>query len=151
MKLPLLIAGLLLGLPQFVLADAPLVAPMIGAGEASSHYDQLMTVTGVVAQVTLRPAIVFINLDKPYPDYPFVAIIHSQDTNQFPEVRGLKGRTVAITGKVVNYHDHPEIVLAKPGQIKVFAARLPAAPAPAAPPAAPKASAGTNDLTSGVM
>jgi len=153
MKLSLLVAGLLLALTRLALADTLLPPAKIAAWEASSHYDQLMTVTGVVAQVSQRPAIVFINLDKPYPDSPFVAIIHSQDTNQFTNVRALKGRSVAITGKILNYHDHPEIVLTKPGQIIVFSARLPAAKPPAAPapPASPKPPSGTNDLTTGVL
>ena len=156
MKLPLLVTGLLLGLARSAFADAPLPSSKIAAWEAASHYNQIMTVTGVVAQVSIRPAIVFINLDKPYPDSPFAAIIHSQDTNQFSNLRGLKGRSVAITGKVVNYHDRPEIVLEKAGQLEVFGAQLPAvkapaSPAPSAPPAVPKPPAATNDLTTGVM
>ena len=144
MKLPLLVTGLLLGLARSAFADAPLPSAKIAAWEAASHYNQIMTVTGVVAQVSIRPAIVFINLDKPYPDSPFAAIIHSQDTNQFSNVRGLKGRSVAITGKVVNYHDRPEIVLEKVSQIFVLGGW-------AAPTNAPAALKGTNDLTKGVM
>ena len=152
MKLSLLVAGLMLGTARFALADASFPPSKIGAWEASSHYDQLMTVTGIVAQVSLRPAIVFINLDKPYPDSPFVAIIHSRDTNQFAEVRALKGRSVAITGKIINYHGRPEIVLETPGQIKVSGAQLPSgALAPPAPPTTPKPPARTNNLTTGVL
>jgi len=142
------------------LADDPSLPVKISARAAAAHYDQTMTVTGIVVQVSIRPAIVFINLDQPYPDSPFVAIIHSQDTNQFSNVRALKGRSVEITGKVVNYHDHPEIVLAKPSQITVYGG-WPATPAPTtipAPalvphpdPAAPKPAGGTNNLTTGVM
>ena len=39
----------------------------IGTGEAASHYDQEMIVTGKVAQVTIRPTVTFLNLDKPIP------------------------------------------------------------------------------------
>jgi len=152
MKMTLLLGGLLLGLAR----DASSQPLKIGAGEAASHYDKLMTVTGVVAQVSLRPTIVFINLDKPYPDSPFVAIIHSQNTNQFSDLRGLKGHLVAITGKVINYHDRPEIVLERSTQLVVSGHELPpqnppTAPAQPASPTAPNEPRGTNDLTTGVM
>jgi hypothetical protein len=123
----------------------------IGAAEAAQHYDQMLTVTGRVAQVTLRPTIVFINLDRPFPDSPFAAIIHSKDTNQFSDLKLLKDRPVEITGKVINYHDRPEIVLEKASQLFVITNLPSAAPAPAPAPAAPAAPKGTNDLTNGVM
>ena len=156
MKSYMMMAGLAFGLSGGALADATNPPVGIGAAEAASHYDQLMTITGVVAQVSLRPTIVFINLDKPYPDSPFVAIIHAQDTNQFSDLHRLKGRSVAITGRVVNYHDHPEIVLTNSSQIVVSGGGMPASTPPPspphpAPPPARKAPNSTNDLTTGIM
>jgi DNA/RNA endonuclease YhcR with UshA esterase domain len=155
MKLIFLMAGLAVGLYRLALADATNLVVKISAREAAAHYDQLMTVTGIVVQVSLRPSIVFINLDQPYPDSPFVAIIHSKDTNQFNDLRGLKGRSVEITGKVQNYRDRPEIVLEKSGQIIVSGGWLAPSNSPTAvprpaPPASKKPD-GTNDLTTGVM
>ncbi len=155
MKLLVLMTGLLAGLVPCALGDATNIPVKISALAAADHYDQIMTVTGVVAQVSVRPSIVFINLDQPYPDSPFVAIIHSSATNQFTDLRRLKGRSVEITGKVLNYRDHPEIVLEKSTQLRVAGGSLPATPPPpAAPhpaPPAPPAAKGTNDLTTGVM
>ena len=96
----------------------------IGAKAASEHYDQLLTVTGTVAQVSIRPAIVFINLDQPYPDSPFAAIIHPEATNQFGNLKALKGKAVAITGKITNYHDRPEIILDHSNQLVVVTGPL---------------------------
>ena len=39
----------------------------IGTGEADKHYDQEMIVTGRVVQVTIRPKVIFLNLDRPLP------------------------------------------------------------------------------------
>ena len=152
MKLLVLVAGLLAGPALCARADATNIPVKIGALAAADHYNQLMTVTGVVAQVSIRPSIIFINLDQPYPDSPFAAVIHSAATNQFGDLRALKGRAVEITGKVVNYRDHPEILLEKSAQLLVSGGRLTAtnSPAPTAHPA-PSAPKGTNDLTSGVM
>ena len=92
----------------------------IGTKAASEHYDQLLTVTGKVAQVTIRPAIVFINLDQPYPDSPFAAVIHPGATNLFGNLSALKGKSVEITGKIKNYHDHPEIIMDHTNQLLIL-------------------------------
>ena len=91
----------------------------IGTADADKHYDQEMTVTGKVAQVTFRPGIVFINLDKPFPDSPFTAIIPSKYTNDFGDVQALTGKAVEIQGKVKKYHDKPEIALESVIQLRV--------------------------------
>jgi hypothetical protein len=121
MKMKWLMIWLLASCTRLALAaDTNNAVPVkIDAALAAQHYDQLMTVTGMVAQVTLRPKLVFINLDQPYPDSPFVAIIFSSATNQFADLKSLKGRAVEITGTVKDYHDKPEIILDKPGQLSV--------------------------------
>ena len=48
--------------------DTNAAAPLkIGTADAASYYDQTMIVTGKVAQVTIRPAVTFLNLDKSFP------------------------------------------------------------------------------------
>jgi DNA/RNA endonuclease YhcR with UshA esterase domain len=110
------------------------VAPAkIGTADAIKHYDEEMIVTGTVAQVTVRPAIVFLNLDKPFPDSPFTAVIHPEYTNDFGDLSRLKGRSVEIQGKVTKYHDKPEITLESTNQLKVVGAAA-STNAPAAKP-----------------
>ncbi|HTY88156.1 MAG TPA: hypothetical protein VMB80_11875 [Candidatus Acidoferrum sp.] len=94
----------------------------IGAAEAGKYYDQHMVVTGKVAQVTLRPTIVFINLDQPFPNSPFAAVIHSENTNQFGDLKALQGKAVEIEGTIKKYHDKPEIELDGADQLKVLGA-----------------------------
>ena len=145
---------LLLAANTLVLADTTNSPIKIGATEAAAHYVQTLTVTGLVAQVTLRPSIIFIILDQPYPDSPFAAVIHSKDTNQFGNLKQLKGKAVELTGKVVKFHDRPEMLLEKPGQIFVlggWATNAPAAATPSGGQTAPSQPAGTNDLTKGIL
>lgn len=92
----------------------------IGARDADRFYDQTMTVTGKVAQVTIRPKVVFLNLDKAFPNTPFTGVIFSANTNGFKDVTKLKGKSVEITGKIKNYQDKPEIVLTNASQLKVI-------------------------------
>ena len=96
----------------------------IGAADADKHYGEEMIVTGKIAQVTVRPAIVFLNFDKPFPDPPFTAVIQPEYTNQFGDVSILKGKLVEVRGKVKNYHDKPEIALESTNQLSVVEASV---------------------------
>lgn len=58
-------------------------AKKVGASEADKHYDEYLTVTGKVAQVTIREKVVFLNLYETYPNSPFTGVIFTANTNQF--------------------------------------------------------------------
>ena len=132
--------------------NAP-AAVKIGALEATNYYDQTVIVTGKVAQVTIRPTITYINLDKPYPDSPFAVVIFHGKSSFFGNANALKGKSIEVKGKIKNYHDKPEMSLDSTNQLTVLgvtnlslfltprgtsAASAPANPSPTnAPPVAP--------------
>lgn len=91
----------------------------IGTLEATNFYGKEMIVTGKVAQVSLRPGIVFLNMDKPYPASPFTLVIFPAATNQFGNIRSLKGVSVEVAGKITNFHGKPEMVLEKSNQLTI--------------------------------
>jgi DNA/RNA endonuclease YhcR with UshA esterase domain len=91
----------------------------ISAEEADKHYDENLTVTGKVAQVTIRSKVVFLNLDQAFPNSPFTGVIFSANTNQFGDLKKLNGKDVEITGKVKKYNDRPEIVLNGTNQLRI--------------------------------
>jgi DNA/RNA endonuclease YhcR with UshA esterase domain len=104
--------------------DAKPEAPKkIGTAEAIKHYDEELAVTGKVAQVTVRPTIVYLNLDKAFPDSPFTAVIFARSTNGFGDLSKLKGKDVEVNGKIAKYHDKPQIVLESTNQLKVIEAK----------------------------
>jgi DNA/RNA endonuclease YhcR with UshA esterase domain len=90
----------------------------IGTGEADKHYGQEIIVTGRVAQVTIRPKVIFLNLDRPHPDSPFTVVIFPG--TYLADAKALNGKAVEIQGKIKNYNDKPEIVLDNPGQLTVL-------------------------------
>ncbi|MGA2280354.1 MAG: hypothetical protein ABSG80_08640 [Verrucomicrobiota bacterium] len=92
----------------------------IGTGEADKHYGQEMIVTGKVAQVTIRPKVIFLNLDRPYPDSPFTVVIFPG--TYLADMKTLDGKAVEIEGKIKNFHDKPEIVLDSTNQLTVLGA-----------------------------
>jgi hypothetical protein len=103
-------------------ADPITAASKIGSLDASKFYGREMIVTGTVAQVSIRPGIVFLNMDKPYPKSPFTLVIFPAATNQFGNLKALKGASVEAKGKIINYHNRPEIILGKASQLTVTAA-----------------------------
>lgn len=97
------------------------VPQKISAEDATKHYQETMTVTGKVAQVSIREKLVYINLDKKHPDSPFTCVIFSRATNQFGNIKALEGKSIEVTGKIDDFHDKPQIVLNTTNQLKVLA------------------------------
>lgn len=116
--------AVLIGLGTHVFAGPTDGSPpmKIGALDVTNFYGREMIVTGRVSQVSIRPKIVFLNLDKPYPNSPFALVIFSAATNQFGNLKGLKGESIEARGKIINYHNRPEMVLEKANQLKVTSA-----------------------------
>jgi len=119
MKFYLAVASAVIVFGAAVSADPNAAPAKIGTLDAKKYYGQQMIVTGTVAQVSIRPTVVFLNMDKPYPKSPFTLVIFPANTNKFGDLKALKGATVEAMGKIVDYHDRPEIVLAKTNQLTV--------------------------------
>ena len=102
-------------------ADTNAAAPLkIGTADATSHYDQELIVTGKVAQVTIRPTVTFLNLDKPFPNSPFTVVIFHGHSSFYGDANALKGKSIEIKGKIKSYQDKPEIALDNANQLTVF-------------------------------
>lgn len=126
------IVMLALNLPADPTADptADTVPAKIGTDEAKNFEGRVMIVTGTVAQVSIHSKVVLLNIDKPYPDSPFTLVIFPAATNQFGNLKSLKGASVEATGVITNYHDKAEMVLKKAGQLKVMGNAPAKAPGP---------------------
>jgi len=102
----------------------------IGAAQAKTYIGKQVTVTGLVAQVSFRPSIIFLNFEKPYPDNPFTAIIRSSHTNEFEKLPPLKGKPVSVRGQLKDYNGKPEMELTSKSQLKLLSGTNPPAGAP---------------------
>jgi DNA/RNA endonuclease YhcR with UshA esterase domain len=100
--------------------DTNAVAPTIGSAQATNWIGKQVVVTGVVAQVSSRPGLTFLNFDKRYPNSPFTAIIRARYTNEFENVSALQGKSVSVTGRMKDYNGKPEIELTSKSQLKVL-------------------------------
>jgi len=91
----------------------------ISATGAKEHIGAQAVVKGTIVEVNVGERIVRLNFDQPYPEMSFTAVIFPANTNQFPEVEKLKGKTAEISGKITAYRERPQIVLTSSNQVKV--------------------------------
>jgi DNA/RNA endonuclease YhcR with UshA esterase domain len=142
----LILALVAAGLELSATETNSLVPLKISATDATNYYDQEMIVTGKVAQVTIRPTVTFLNLDKSYPNSPLAIVIIHGKSSYFGDANALKGKQIEISGKIIKYKDKPEIALDTTNQLTVLditnsvtkvkrkSKKIPAIPVPVNPP-----------------
>lgn len=101
----------------------------IPAAEAAAHEGERGTVCGEVASTRYADRSngepTFLNLDRPYPNQVFTALIWGDDRPRFeePPERHFRGRRICVTGKIGSYRGVPQIVVRRPDQIEIVTAR----------------------------
>ena len=107
------------------LAHIAAAADQIFPLEAANHVEEQSTVCGVVVSakyaISTRGSPTFLNLDKPYPNHIFTALIWGVDRPKFtfpPE--NLEGNCICVSGLINLYKDKPQIIVADPAQIVAF-------------------------------
>ncbi len=106
-------------LPENTNVVAQVATNKIGTADASKYYDQTMIVTGRVVQVSVRPNITILSLDKSSFDAPLTAVVFAENAGAFKNLESLTNQDVEITGSITEYRNRPEIILETPDQIKV--------------------------------
>jgi DNA/RNA endonuclease YhcR with UshA esterase domain len=97
-------------------------AAPISPEDAARHIGETATVCGTVASAKFasssRSQPTFLDLDKPYPNAPFTAVIFGDDRAKFgtPET-SLRGKRICVTGQIRDYRGKPEIILNDPSQL----------------------------------
>lgn len=91
----------------------------IGANEAGQYCEKVVTVTGIVANVTIRPTAVWLKIYNLPTQAPVTLEIFPYATNQFGDISALNGKSVEVTGKIACFRRWPEIILNRKDQLKV--------------------------------
>jgi hypothetical protein len=115
-----LISSLTLAASKGRADDTNTVSLTIGSAEAAKWVGKQVVVTGVVAQVSVRPSLVFLNFDKAYPSNVFTAIIRNKNTNEFEDLSALRGKAVSVKGQIKDYNGKPEMELTGKSQLEVL-------------------------------
>jgi hypothetical protein len=102
-------------------------AATLTAAQAKDHVGETATVCGVVASATFaarsKGQPTFLNLDKPYPEPIFTALIWGSERAKFGQPEAIyKDKRICVTGTIKAYRGVPQIVVTEPGQIKGGAA-----------------------------
>ncbi|CAN5381533.1 hypothetical protein BH23BAC3_BH23BAC3_15120 [soil metagenome] len=121
----ILIVGLILS--RVVNTDSTPADPdvSITAFEAQDYLGTFAEVCGVVASadylanVSGQPT--FLNLDEPYPDHIFTAIIFGENRNRFriPPEQEYLNQNICVTGTIRLHEGLPQIVVSDPEQISL--------------------------------
>lgn len=93
--------------------------PRVPAADAKDHVGKEAIVFGKVIEVYRTDRLVRMNLEKPFPNQPFTAVVFASKTNLFPDLEKLKGQGVEISGKITEYRDQPQIVLVATNQLRL--------------------------------
>ena len=100
----------------------------ITAADAANHVGEQAVVCGVVASAkyaeTVRKSPTFLNLDRPYPNQIFTAVIWGIDRGGFKTApEELQGQSICVSGAIEDYKGRPEIIVHSPKQISAKANR----------------------------
>lgn len=115
---------------------APGAVEVVTSTDAINHVGQRVRICGVVASAALAASSpgspTFLNLDRPYPNHVFTALIWIETRGLFAKPpEALEGKQVCSTGTITTHqgraeiivHDPAQITVREPAQIKVAAPR----------------------------
>ena len=102
---------------------APL--PGIASADAQQHIGETNTICGVVASTrylestSSKPTL--LNFDRPFPNHTFTVVIPEASRARFKQIPEalFRGKTVCVTGPIIDYRGKPEIVVEDPSQIAI--------------------------------
>ena len=94
----------------------------LSAAQAADHAGEQARVCGEVASSKYsrksdgEPT--FLNLDEPFPDHVFTALVWGEDRHKFkPPPDALRGRRICVDGVIARYKGRPQIIVTEPAQI----------------------------------
>ncbi len=117
---PALLAAIaILGAPPSAIADSAETSPARRDQSCRSDGDGMRRVASAKYATNANRQPTFLNLDKPYPNHLFTAVIWGSDRAAFPYApESLANRRICVTGTIQLYRGKAEIVVSGPNQIR---------------------------------
>ncbi|MBU1236012.1 MAG: DNA-binding protein [Gammaproteobacteria bacterium] len=112
----------LLGAVLLAISCVALAELQLTTAQAKSHVGEKATVCGTVASAKYAARAkgmpTFLNLDKPFPDHIFTAVIWGHNRPRFPTPpESLTGSFICVSGFITSYRNVPQIIVNDPSQI----------------------------------
>ena len=101
------------------LAVSPVLADPIASRDAAGHMGETATVKGRASITVMPSGEVYLDLDGQGDSAPLSAYVSRRNRPKFPDLSGLNGRIVEISGRIGVFRARPEIFLEDPGQVAV--------------------------------
>lgn len=92
----------------------------ITTSEAGVNIGKEVVLAGVVAQVTKRNKVSYLNFDNKYPKHTFTGVIFASNYAKFGDLSIYEKKNVELTGTITEYNGKPQIILNSPEQIKII-------------------------------
>lgn len=95
----------------------------VPAVKAEEFIGSTCVVTGKVAEVYANDKLVRLNFDDKFPKQSFTAVVFAAKTNLFSDLKKFEGKNLAITGKITEYREKPQIVINNTNQLTIIEAK----------------------------
>jgi hypothetical protein len=121
-------AARLILLPLLLAATAS-ASECVAFSDAHEHIGSTRCVSGKIFNVKEGTrGVTFLDFCENFDTCPFTVVVFADDLKHVGDVRQLKGRSIEISGKVVQYDGRAEIVLSRPKQLGKDAILIPPLP-----------------------
>jgi hypothetical protein len=87
--------------------------------EANEHVGKNAEVKGYVADVVVRPKVIYLNFDNKYPKNTFTAVIFPGDAEKFGDVEQYRNKNVTVRGRIGTFNGKPQIILNRKEQVTI--------------------------------
>jgi ribosomal protein L35AE/L33A len=92
----------------------------VAAVKAEEFIGSTCVVTGKVAEVYANDKLVRLNFGDRFPKQTFTAVVFAAKTNLFSDLKKFEGKNLAITGKITEYREKPQIVINNTNQLTII-------------------------------
>ncbi|MCU0372685.1 MAG: hypothetical protein MUE56_05525 [Ignavibacteria bacterium] len=87
--------------------------------EVNEHVGKNAEVKGYVADVVVRPKVIYLNFDRKYPKNTFTAVIFPGNADKFGNVEQYRNKNVTVSGKIETFNGKPQIILNRKEQLTI--------------------------------
>ena len=89
---------------------------VIAVKDAASHLNETVTITSKVYSIKDVGSMILVNVGAPFPDSPLTIVLRGDAKALAAQ---MDGKTITVSGQVVDYKGKPEIVVTDKNQLMI--------------------------------
>jgi len=91
----------------------------ISTSEVNEYVGKEAEVTGYIADVVIRPKVIYLNFDRKYPKNTFTGVIFPADADKFGDAEQFRNKNVTVRGRIGTFNGKPQIILNRKEQLTI--------------------------------